>query len=352
MDRQPQSPTSMTTGTMSILDKVSKGYTQIRASSRGGRHSTNTPAWNCPRTAATEMPGKRPLHEPFLDGAVSAVPPFGRGYDPRSRSANHSGSLGGDQRHQQQELFSRLLAAQDENDMVGRWDYASSEDHVSTATASGLFQPAVATGTSATAASGASGASGASCHSIGSASITLAIGSCTRDTGDQQVHRRVVPCLSRVASCARDCLLVDGFRVIISRNSQPIRIGQAKVRPGIAGQVDRAPNRTTPFRACAIPPPPPTPGRRQWWRWLCELCLGETTEGFVFNGAGMVQPTGGAVCYWRSTPATRLPAESRGGRDGGGGGARRNPIPRRWWSWTSRGSGAQTCARRYMSSPS
>lgn len=177
MDRQSQRPVFMTAGTMSILDKVPKGYTPPLTSGRRGCHSSNyTPVGGRPRTTGTETPGNRPHHEPFLAGAASVAPLPGRRDVPRSRSANNSGRMGRDQRYQQQ--YSRLGVAEDENDMVGRWDYASSEDHVSAATASGF---AAATGTRATAASGTTG------YSVGSTSPTLASGDSAHGVGDQQV---------------------------------------------------------------------------------------------------------------------------------------------------------------------
>lgn len=141
MDGQPQRTASMTANTMNILDKVPKGYTSPLTGSHSSRYGTaSTSAGGRPRTTGSRTSGRRPLHEPFLGDTASTASPSGRPDVPRSRSANHAGRTGRDERN------GRLAASDDENDMVGRWDYASSEDHVSAATASGLFHPAAATG--------------------------------------------------------------------------------------------------------------------------------------------------------------------------------------------------------------
>lgn len=169
-ERKAHWPASMTAGTMNYLDKVPKGYTPPFASSRSGRHSTTAATGSRPRTAGTEMPGNRPLREPFLDGTAATASASGRRDAPRPRSASHAGRTGREKQHQQDGRYSRPPAAEDDNDMVGRWDCASSEDHVSGATYSGMFHPA------------------ATAYSVGSASqATLASATSTRGVGDQQV---------------------------------------------------------------------------------------------------------------------------------------------------------------------
>lgn len=175
----------MTAGTINYLDKVPRGYTPRLSRSRRGRHSgSNTPADSRPRTTETGMLGGRPLREPFLAGVASAASPSRRGEAPRSRSANYAGRADRDQRRRQHGHFSRLPGgAEDENDMVGRWNYASSEDHVSGATASGISHPA-----DATTGTGVTAESGATMYSVGSASQpTLASVGSTGDVGDEQV---------------------------------------------------------------------------------------------------------------------------------------------------------------------
>eukprot|EP00903_Cladosiphon_okamuranus_P010537 g9967.t1 len=179
--RQAQRSGSVQAGTTNYLDTIPKGYTPPLTSSQSGRHSASTPAGTRPRTTGPEMPGNRPLREPFLNNTVSAAPPSGRRDVPRSRSANHAGRTGRDQRNQQHGQDSRVAAAEDENDMVGRWEYASSEDQISSATASEMFSHAVTTSTGATA------SSAATAYSVGSTSqMTLASGSFVRHVDDQQ----------------------------------------------------------------------------------------------------------------------------------------------------------------------
>eukprot|EP00752_Nemacystus_decipiens_P008616 g7695.t1 len=182
-ERHQEWPTPTTAGTVNYLDKLPKGYNRPLTGSRSDRHSATTATGGRPSTTGKEMPKNRPLRETTLDSRRRAESPSERPDALRSRFASHAGRTGRDQRHQQHGQFSRpFAAAEDENDMVGRWDYASSEDHVSGATYSGMFHPAASLGTGATV------ASATTAYSVDSSSQATTLGSVasTRDIADQQ----------------------------------------------------------------------------------------------------------------------------------------------------------------------
>ncbi len=182
-DRMPARPPSVTAGTANILDKVPRGYTPRSASGRNSHHSCRPLAQRDSTTAAAAAAaaGARPgttgtaaagRREPFsAAGASSSTFPSARR---RSRSASQAIGVGVPREHR------HLPATEDENDVVGWWDNASTEDHTSATAASGLFHPATATVTSATAV-----------YSLGSstASPTVASGSSTGGGGIANVSR-------------------------------------------------------------------------------------------------------------------------------------------------------------------
>lgn len=300
-ERHAQQSPSMTAGTMNYLDKVPKGYTPPLASSRSGRHSTATPTAGRPRTAGTEMPGKRPLREPFLDGTAATASASGRRDAPRSRSANHAGRTGRNQRYQQQRGdSSRSVAVEDDDDMVGRWDYASSEDHVSATAYSGMFHPA------ATVSTGATVESAATVYSLGDASrATLASVVSTGDIGDQQVGG---PFPSKRGRHLHGIYIPPVFLDCLFAETCPQLLRHPPLKPPGPWSVSHIQTHCYSFLINSIHPSQP-PGRHRW-RWKPRLR--EATS------AGIVERTGGAACCGTSASAAEPAAGGRSGRDGDG----------------------------------
>lgn len=161
-EEQSMWPASTVPGGRSILDKVPKWNTLPTA-------DTNAR----PRTAARTAAG----NSPFLEGAQPWPSSSGPPDASRPRSTNNVGSAVGYRQHidkrQQQHLGAP--AAADEVDMMGHWDYPSSEGYASGATASGTFlHPAVK----------GSAAPVSSAFSVADSSATLDSGG----TGDEQVQ--------------------------------------------------------------------------------------------------------------------------------------------------------------------
>lgn len=148
---------SITTGRMGILDVVPKGYrTPPPTSSHSGRnyrhHGPLVQRENLgsdrPSTTGTAYSRTRPFQGSLLAGALPSASPSGRRNEAAAARLHYveraaGGGTGGYQPHLQK--HGRPPApTTDEYDMVGRWDYASSEDYASAA-ASGFFNPGAAT---------------------------------------------------------------------------------------------------------------------------------------------------------------------------------------------------------------
>ncbi|CAB1106295.1 unnamed protein product [Ectocarpus sp. CCAP 1310/34] len=130
-EEQSMRPASTVPSGRSILDKVAKWITPPTA---------DTTAW--PRTAARTAGGNRP----FLEGAHPSISSSGPHDVSRSRSADYEGGGRGYRQHleKQQQKHLGAPAAADEVDMMGHWDYPSSEGYASGATVSGThIHPAI-----------------------------------------------------------------------------------------------------------------------------------------------------------------------------------------------------------------
>ncbi|CAM9258655.1 unnamed protein product [Ectocarpus sp. 4 AP-2014] len=130
-EEQSMRPASTVPSGRSILDKVPKWNTPPTA---------DTTTW--PRTAARTAGGNRP----FLEGAQPSISSSGPPDISRPRSANYVGGGRGYRQHldKQQQQHPGTPAAADEVDMMGHWDYPSSESYASGATVSGtLIHPAI-----------------------------------------------------------------------------------------------------------------------------------------------------------------------------------------------------------------
>lgn len=162
-EEQSMRPASTVPGGRSILDKVPKWITPPTA---------DTTAW--PRTTARTAGGNRP----FLEGAQPSISSSGPRNVSRPRSANYVGGGGGYRQHldKQQQQHLGAPAAADEVDMMGHWDYPSSEGYASGATVSGtLIHPAIR----------GSAAPVSTAFSVADSSATLDSGG----TGDEQVQQ-------------------------------------------------------------------------------------------------------------------------------------------------------------------
>ncbi|CAM9225060.1 unnamed protein product [Scytosiphon promiscuus] len=163
--RHPSWSASVAAGGASILDKVPRGRYNTPTRLHRGRPFTA----GVIETGAA--PGGRPLGGSSLPGGAacsSQTRPSDRRSHPRSSTSDGAvtASFWQDRppQHQQRQQMCTAAAATsatDDNDMVGRWEYASSEDLASATTTSGAFH-LIATATGATNESTAYSADGTS----------------------------------------------------------------------------------------------------------------------------------------------------------------------------------------------
>lgn len=209
MERPLSWTKSITTGRMSILDVIPKECrTPPPTSSHRGRnhhfhhhdYQRENLGGDRPATTGTACSRTRPIQGSLQGGALRSASPSGRPNEvaaAQHRSAKHAAGGGnfGYQQHLQKHGRPHT-APTDEYDMVGRWEYASSEDYAS-ATASGFFNPGATTAGTDTSATVTSAAA----YSVESTSPTLASGgggfNGGGDANDGQVRVRGIICIRR-----------------------------------------------------------------------------------------------------------------------------------------------------------